>query len=409
MSGRALAAVLLVVAGAFVGVPIAVILGIISLLLETIRAVWARYGLRGVTYRRTLAGDRTTWGDEIPMTIEVWNRKRLPLAWLRADDDASFGTVVRERELVDGSRGSGALRNVWTLAPFERVTRTYHVGAERRGVYDLGPVDLAVGDLFARQAAIEERDDRARFIVRPRTVATMGIERPEQWGGLERAKAGLTEDPSRFAGVRPYAPGDPLRRVHQRASARLGTPVTKRFEPSRDREVLIALDVQTAHGPAWEIAYEADDVEALYVVAASVARALATEKAAFGIAAAGFTGAESRFATVPISSAGGQAERVLDLLARLSTHASAPFERLLALLRRIARPGTTILVITARDPTPFAGWLRRLEAGGCRIVVLACGRDAVGDATRAQSAGFGARAARLNGPWQTASALEVAS
>src|SRR5262245_14037898 len=309
MSGLAFAAVLLVLAGAFIGVPIAVVLGIIVLLLETIRAVWSRFGLLGVTYRRTLASDRTTWGDEIPMTIEVWNRKRLPLAWLRADDDASYGVVVRERELVDGSRGSGALRNVWTLAPFERVTRRFHVGAERRGVYDLGPVDLSVGDLFARQAAVEERDHRARFIVRPRTVGTGGVERPDQWGGLERAKAGLSEDPSRFAGVRPYAPGDPLRRIHQRASARLGTPVTKRFEPSRDREVLMVLDVQTAHGPAWGLTFDAEEVEGLYVVAASVARALATERAAFGIAAAGFTGAESRFAHVPISSAGGQAER----------------------------------------------------------------------------------------------------
>ena len=409
MSGLAFAAVLLVIAGAFVSVPIIVVLGMVVLLLETIRAVWTRYGLLGVTYRRTLASDRTTWGDEIPMTIEVWNRKRLPLAWLRADDDASFGVVVRERDLVDSSRGSGALRNVWTLAPFERVTRRFHVSGERRGVYDLGPIDLSVGDLFARQAAIEERDHRARFIVRPRTVGTSGIERPEQWGGLERAKQGLTEDPSRFAGVRPYAPGDPLRRVHSRASARLGTPVTKRFEPSRDREVLIALDVQVQHGPAWEIAFEPDEVESLHVVAASIARALATERAAFGIAAAGFTGAETRFAHVPISSSGGQAERVLDMLARLSSHPSAPFERLLALVRRVARPGTTILVVTARDPTPFVGWFRRLEQGGCRVVVVACGREAVLDAGRARSAGFAARAARLNGSWQTATSLEVAS
>jgi uncharacterized protein (DUF58 family) len=273
----------------------------------------------------------------------------------------------------------------------------------------MGPVDLAVGDLFARQAAVEERNDRARFIVRPRTVGTTGIERPDQWGGTERSKAGLAEDPSRFAGVRPYAPGDPLRRVHHRASARLGSPVTKRFEPSRDREVLIVLDVQTEHGPAWDLSFQIDDVEALYVVAASIARSLASEKAAFGIAAAGFTGAETRFATVPISSSGGQAERVLDLLARLSNHASAPFERLLALVRRIARPGTTLLVVTARDPTPFAAWFRRLEQGGCRIVVVTCGRDAVGDAGRARAAGFSARAVRLNGPWRTASALEVAS
>lgn len=409
MSGLAFAAVLLVVAGAFVGVPIIVVLGTIVLLLETIRAVWTRYGLRGVSYRRALASDRTTWGDEIPMTVEVWNRKRLPLAWLRADDDVSFGVVVRERDLVDGSRGSGALRNVWTLAPFERVTRRFHVSGERRGVYDLGPIDLSVGDLFARQAAIEERDHRATFIVRPRTVGTTGIERPDQWGGLERAKQGLSEDTSRFAGVRPYAPGDPLRRVHQRASARLGTPVTKRFEPSRDREVLIVLDVQVRDGPAWEIAFEPDEVEALHVVAASIARSLAAERAAFGIAAAGFTGAETRFAHVPISSSVGQAERVLDMLARMSSHPSAPFERLLALVRRIARPGTTILVVTARNPVPFAGWFRRLEQGGCRVVIVACGPEAVADAGRARGAGFAARAARLNGPWQTATSMEVAS
>ena len=409
MSGLAFAAVLLVVAGAFVGVPIIVVLGTIVLLLETIRAVWTRYGLRGVSYRRALASDRTTWGDEIPMTVEVWNRKRLPLAWLRADDDVSFGVVVRERDLVDGSRGSGALRNVWTLAPFERVTRRFHVSGERRGVYDLGPIDLSVGDLFARQAAIEERDHRATFIVRPRTVGTTGIERPDQWGGLERAKQGLSEDTSRFAGVRPYAPGDPLRRVHQRASARLGTPVTKRFEPSRDREVLIVLDVQVRDGPAWEIAFEPDEVEALHVVAASIARSLAAERAAFGIAAAGFTGAETRFAHVPISSSVGQAERVLDMLARMSSHPSAPFERLLALVRRIARPGTTILVVTARNPVPFTGWFRRLEQGGCRVVIVACGPEAVADAGRARGAGFAARAARLNGPWQTATSMEVAS
>jgi hypothetical protein len=41
----------------------------------------------------------------------------------------------------------------------------------------------------------------------------------------------------------------------------------KRFEPSREREVLIALDVQTAEGPVWDALSGSDDVEALYVVA----------------------------------------------------------------------------------------------------------------------------------------------
>ena len=62
------------------------------------------------------------------------------------------------------------LRNAWTLAPFERVSRHFHLTAERRGVYEIGPVGLAVGDLFGREAAADTRPVIDRFLVRPRTV-----------------------------------------------------------------------------------------------------------------------------------------------------------------------------------------------------------------------------------------------
>ena len=405
---QAVAAVGLILFGSFLEVPIAVVLGVVTAVLATVRAIWARYGLRGVSYERKLETDRTTFGEEIPFTIEVWNRKRLPLAWLRADDDSTFGVVVRERALVEGRRGRSSLRNAWTLAPFERVVRHFHLGADRRGVYELGPVEVSVGDLFARRAASEERELAQKFIVRPRTVAAPSLERPERWGGADRARFGLTEDPARFAGVRPYSPGDPLRRIHARTSARIGRPMTKRFEPSREREVLIALDVQTEHGPSWDLAFVQDDIEDLYVVAASIVRSLAAERTAFGLAAAGYTGAESRFAHVPVSSAPGQAERVLDLLARLSSTASAPFDRLLVMAQRVARAGTTVLVVTARNPAPFVGRLRQIERGGCRVVVATCGDAAVEDALTARAAGFTAWSARLDDGWRTAQQLVVA-
>jgi uncharacterized protein (DUF58 family) len=221
------------------------------------------------------------------------------------------------------------------------------------------------------------------------------------------SRAGLTEDPSRFAGIREYAPGDPLRRIHPRASARLGRPVVKRFEPSRDREVLLALDVQTTANAILETTRDDDVVESLFVVAASIARSLALERAAFGLAAAGYHGAESRFAHLPVSEAPGQLERVFDLLARLSSHPSAPFDRLLGMILRVVKPGTTIVVLTARDPTAYLTWLRRLERAGCRVVVVACGPAGQADAGRARQAGLVARTARLDGPWRTARELAV--
>jgi uncharacterized protein (DUF58 family) len=234
------------------------------------------------------------------------------------------------------------------------------------------------------------------------------LEPPDRWGDRERARSALAEDPARFAGVRPYAPGDPIRRIHARASARVGQPLVKRFEPSRDREVLIALDVQAADGPAWEAGWVDDEVESLYSIAGSIARALALRRVAFGILAAGYTGAETRIASVAVSPAPGQAERVLDLLARLSSHASMPFERLLVVAARRVRPGTTVLVLTARDPRGFIPALRRLEHAGAEVVVVAAGRQAVRDAARAREAGFPARRAVLDDHWRTAQHLVLA-
>lgn len=408
MAVRIGAALLLVLIGSGLDVPIVILLGVVVLVIELVNAAWARRGLRRVRYLRTLTARRTPWGAQIPMTIEVWNRDRLPLAWLRADDEASHGVTVRERELEDADTDAAVLRNAWTLRPYERVTRRFHVGAERRGVFALGPVSLSMGDPFARGAATEERDLVDRFLVWPRTIPTVEIEPPDRWGDLQRARSGLAEDPSRFAGVRPYAPGDPVRRIHARTSARLGRPMIKRFEPSRDREVLVAIDVQGADGPAWSLAFSEDEVERLYVVAASIARSLAARRVPFGLIAAGYTGAESRIATVPVSSAPGQAERALDLLARLSSHASAPFDHLLAVAGATLRPGTTVLVLTARDPRPFATALRRLERRGADVVVITCGRDAARDAAAARDAGFVTRRAEMDGPWWTAGQLMIA-
>jgi len=405
---RIAAAILLVLVGSGLDVPVVILLGVVVLVIEGVHAVWARRGLSRVRYARSLAARRTPWGGEIPMAIEVWNRDRLPLAWLRADDEASLGVTVRERELEDAGTDTAVLRNAWTLRPFERVSRRFHVGAERRGVFSLGPVSLAMGDPFARRAAAEDRELIDRFLVWPRTIPTVELEPPDRWGDLERARSGLAEDPSRFAGVRPYAPGDPIRRIHARTSARLARPMTKRFEPSRDREVLIAIDVQGADGPAWSLAFVEDEVEGLFVVVASIARSLAVRRVPFGVIVAGYTGAESRIARVPVSSAPGQAERVLDLLARLSSHASAPFDHLLTVAGSTLRPGTTVLVLTARDPRPFAPAIRRLERRGADVVVVACGRQSELAATAARAAGFVTRRAVLDGPWRTAGQLVIA-
>jgi ABC-type sugar transport system substrate-binding protein len=79
------------------------------------------------------------------------------------------------------------------------------------------------------------------------------------------------------------------------------------------------------------------------------------------------------------------------------------------MILRVVRHGTTVVVVTARDPSPYVAHLRRLERAGCPVVVVACGPAGAADAARARAAGLAARTARLDGPWRTAARLAMSS
>jgi uncharacterized protein (DUF58 family) len=408
VTGRIALGLAVAVAGSLLAAPLVVALGLAIALVDLIRLPWRRRGLDDVEYSRRLSTDRAVVGDEIALDVSVWNRKRLPLAWLRAEDAASVGLEVRERELTSVEGVGRALVNAWTLAPYERVVRHFHLVAARRGVHQLGPVRLAVGDLLAGQAGEVARPSVDRIVVRPRVVPVAGLEPAARWGGLDRARRGLLEQPLAYAGVRDYQPGDPLRRIHQRASARLGRPVVKRFDPAREREVLVALDIQTVEGPAWMPVADDERVEELCIVVASVARRLRGDGAAVGLAVAGYAGTVRPVAILPPAASADQVPRILDLLARLAPYPSASFDRLLGTLPRVLAPGAEILLISARDPAPFLAAARRLGAMGYGVTLLAIGPGADGAADRARAARVAARVGRLDGTWADARGLAVA-
>ena len=168
--------------------------------------------------------------------------------------------------------------------------------------------------------------------------------------GERRARRSLFVDPALYAGVRPFQPGDSLRRIHWRASARLGTAVSRRYEPARGREVLLALDVQTLPGPHWQMTWDDAAFEALCTTAASLARQLLDHGASVGLAAASFTGTPQRYAWLAPQASSSQLGRAGALLARIGPISSAPFGGLLTWLTRRLPPGATVMVLSARDP-----------------------------------------------------------
>jgi uncharacterized protein (DUF58 family) len=252
MSAWSVLGLALAVVGALLSAPGLILLGGLTLLSRWLTTLWSRYGLRAISYQRRLGSDRAVWGDEVALDVDVWNGKLLPLPWLLADDFTTDGLALKGRRLAASDLpGRGSLQSSWSLLWFERVIRHLRIEARRRGVFTFGPVRLTVSDLFERGTNSEERELPATLIVRPRSVPVRSSDAAHSPLGSVRSRSSLFHDPALFAGVRPYVPGDPMRRLHWRASARLDAPVSKRFEPVHERQVLLALDLQTVEGPHW--------------------------------------------------------------------------------------------------------------------------------------------------------------
>jgi uncharacterized protein (DUF58 family) len=411
MSGWVALALVLAVVGALASVPGLLLVAMIALIYWTLTRLWSRYGVGRVEYTRTLGASRAVVGDEVPLDVTIWNRKPLPLPWVAVDDLVTDGLLIRERPVLDRDaerQGRRILHNAWALAWYERVVRHFHVDADRRGTFEFGPTRLRVRDILGRDAAESATEHPAELVIAPRTVGLRSLGSDRSPIGDRRASVSLFRDPALFGGVRPFQPGDSVRRIHWRASARLGDLVSRRYEPARGREVVIALDVQTIEGPHWEMTYDDNAFESLCVAASSLGRSLLADGAACGLAAASFSGTVQRTAWLAPDASAGQNTRIGAMLARIGPVSSGPYEVLLTWLTRRVPPGCTIVALTARDPRSWLSALRRLGRSGYGVELVCLGPDAPLHATAARLLGLRARHGMLSPDWRRADALVLA-
>ncbi len=139
----------------------------------------------------------------------------------------------------------------------------------RRGYYQIGPLVLETGDLFGLHRRFRVLSTPNYILVFPRTIPLVGYDvsskRPI---GEVRMSYRIFEDPTRISGIRAYQQGDPLRRVHWRASARTGELQCKTYEPSTVIGATILLDF---HKESFDPKHQPMRSELAITAAASIA------------------------------------------------------------------------------------------------------------------------------------------
>lgn len=357
--------------------PLLLVLAVALALVAGLARLWWRHGLSAVTYRRQFSTTRAFFGEEITCELITENDKPLPLVWLEVVDEFPAELDVVGASLEPSSKARVQLfRAFFSVGPYERVRRRYRIRCQARGYYRFGPATLTTGDLFGFSAREREIVGRDSFIVYPRVVPVTDIGLPaRQPLGDARPVQPLVEDPLRFAGVHAYAPGDSLRRIHWRASARTGQLQSRDYERSADPVVALFLDTNT-----FEYLWEGFDpalLELAVTVTASLAAHALDEGRQVGVFANAPVGDGTAFRFVRVAPGRHPAQlaRILAALAVFVPGAGFRLEETLA--REIARLpwGATVVVVTARVTAGLQRALSDLSRGGRRAVLVACGAE----------------------------------
>lgn len=357
--------------------------------------LWSRFytprAVKNLVISRTYPR-RAFLGETVPITLNIHNDGRLTIPWVQLSE-----SVPPELRMEEQTQRVVSLRG--------RATETfgYHVRAQQRGYYQLGPLRLVSGDVFglaSQQLGYLKPD---YLTVYPRIIALSQLGLPSRLPfGTVASRQRLFEDPARPMGARQFRSGDSLRQINWKATAHTQQLLVRTFQPAISLETIVLLNL---HRGDYERLDRLYSTEWSIVVAASLASHLIRERQPVGLMSNGVDplrlqeeqreydevtgrllffspsvtheGEAVTFMSAPIKPHTGRPHlmKLLEQLARVEAANTVPFEQWAPLATIDLSWGVTILAITARGDVTTCNTMHRLARAGYNPVLIAVEPD----------------------------------
>jgi uncharacterized repeat protein (TIGR01451 family) len=208
----------------------------------------ARNWIGKLTATRRCKWDTAEVGETVSVTVTLRNAGWLPVPWVLLEDLLPKRAVSASnpRLQVKGKR-----LQIRMIPGHGEATIKYKLKLRLRGYYQIGPLVLESGDLFGLHRRFRVDAEPHYLLVYPPVVPLEGYDLASRRPiGEVRLTHRLYEDPTRISGVREYQAGDPLNRIHWRATARTGALHCKVYEPSTIAGITLLLDFHQAGYPS---------------------------------------------------------------------------------------------------------------------------------------------------------------
>ena len=333
--------------------------------------LWSRVSLAGVRCRRRVREGRLFPGESTELKLEIFNRKPLPLPWVKVEDEIPV-ELARELASAPATRPGYYLLSRWaSILWYRKASWKYQLHGEKRGYYSLGSLTVTSGDIFGFYPRWRQFASADHVTVYPRIFPIERLEVPPLHPmGEVRSNRRIFQDPTRPIGLRDYRPRDSLKHIHWKASARRQELQVKVFEPTTTLKVSIFLagDGYSPDGPRSE-----EEFELAVSAAASIAHHLIDQGTPAGLISNGCQADSGQAIQIPPGCSRDQLMEILEALAKVTPRAKDSSEAFLQRESKSLPSGTTLILVASRIPESFFRLLRDLKERGTKLLLLRIG------------------------------------
>jgi len=379
----------------------------------------AKSWITSVSIERVFEPGQLEVGDSRDVVLKVHNAGKIPVGWVLVEELLPELALKRKPPAI---AVKGRRIAVLFIKADSTKTMKFTLTFNSRGYYQIGPSVIETGDVFGLHRRHRVLTTPGFVLVYPKILPissyNFASERPI---GEIRLANMLYEDPTRTAGVRPYQMGDPLQRIHWRATARTGTLHSRIYEPTTLAGATVLVDFHQAGYPKRGEPYRSD---LAVTVACSIAYAVSLLNQQIGFASNGRDAAErvrsesidadtkdepdqghatrsqvrDRFETeaqsnrlrpvvVPTRRGFDQFQQIREVLARLELTDGKNFAEMVFEVAPRLPKDATLIAILPKVPVDTAVALGMLKKRGFAVSAILVGMADDGSDDRAQAAG----------------------
>lgn len=318
-----------------------------------------RHGLDRVSYSLTPEQAVVDPGEWFTVTTCIGNHKRMPVSYLRVQENLPAGIAFESEQGLDVQRGAKDTRITSSMYLGGRKTsrRQLQVSLPDRGRYFFLGCTLYGGDFLGFNQDVRYVNQSSEVVVCPARCENAQVQKV--LGGFLgdiSVRRYILEDPILTVGFREYTGREPFRAISWAQSARAGQLMVKQYDYTAEPSATVILNVEYRGDLTRDMAVK---IEECYRMARTVCEGLEEKGIRYDfLTNATAAGALGVWSTVEEGLGSRHLGTVLEGLGRADYSRTATFDRLIARSMRRTDAGRGRIIIT---PDMLPGYQQAID------------------------------------------------